>query len=69
MRKEKKLIMRSLIPLIMSLIAGLSTVIGAFILFLSKEKNNRLITFSLAYSAGVMITVSFTDLFIRLKKY
>ncbi|MBS5937227.1 zinc transporter ZupT [Clostridium sp.] len=55
--------MRSLIPLIMSLIAGLSTVIGAFILFLSKEKNNRLITFSLAYSAGVMITVSFTDLF------
>ncbi|MDV4150050.1 zinc transporter ZupT [Clostridium sp. AL.422] len=53
----------SLIPLILSLIAGLSTVLGAFILFFSKMQNKKLITFALSYSAGVMITVSFTDLF------
>lgn len=55
---------QSFIPLILSLIAGLSTVIGAFILFFSKTENKKLITFALSYSAGVMITVSFTDLFI-----
>lgn len=54
---------QSLIPLILSLIAGLSTVIGAFILFFSKIQNKKLITFALSFSAGVMITVSFTDLF------
>ena len=51
-------------PLILSLLAGLSTVIGAFILFFSKEENKKLITFALSFSAGVMITVSLTDLFI-----
>jgi len=55
---------QSFIPLILSLIAGLSTVLGAFILFFSKTENKKLITFALSYSAGVMITVSFTDLFI-----
>lgn len=54
---------QSFIPLILSLIAGLSTVIGAFILFFSKTQSKKLITFALSFSAGVMITVSFTDLF------
>ena len=54
---------QSFIPLILSLIAGLSTVLGAFILFFSKMQNKKLITFALSFSAGVMITVSFTDLF------
>ena len=54
---------QSFLPLILSLIAGLSTTIGAFILFFSKTKNLKLITFALSFSAGVMITVSFTDLF------
>lgn len=54
---------QSLIPLALSLIAGLSTVIGAFILFFSKTHDKKLITFALSFSAGVMITVSFTDLF------
>lgn len=53
-----------LIPLLLSFFAGLSTVIGTFILFFSKEENKNLITFSLSFSAGVMITVSLTDLFI-----
>lgn len=54
---------QSLIALILSVLAGLSTVIGAFIVFFSKSENKKLITFSLAFSAGVMITISFTDLF------
>ena len=54
---------QSFIPLLLSVIAGLSTVIGAFIVFFSKSENKKLITFSLAFSAGVMITISFTDLF------
>lgn len=55
---------QSFIPLLLSLMAGLSTVIGAFIVFFSKSQNKKLITFALAFSAGVMITVSFTDLFV-----
>lgn len=54
---------QSLIPLLLSLLAGMSTVIGAFIVFFSKSENKKLITFALAFSAGVMITISFTDLF------
>lgn len=54
---------QSIIPLLLSLFAGMSTVIGAFILFFTKSENKKLITFALAFSAGVMITISFTDLF------
>ena len=53
----------SLFPLILSTLAGLSTVIGAAFVFFTKTKNNKFLTFSLGFSAGVMITVSFTDLF------
>lgn len=53
----------SVFPLLLSTIAGLSTVLGAIIIFFTKNKNERFLTFSLGFSAGVMITVSFTDLF------
>ena len=53
----------SFIPLLLSTLAGLSTVIGAIIVFFNKTKNEKFLTFSLGFSAGVMITVSFTDLF------
>lgn len=53
----------SLFPLLLSLIAGLSTVVGSVLVFFTQTKNNRFLTFSLGFSAGVMITVSFTDLF------
>lgn len=52
-----------LFPLILSLIAGLSTVIGASLVFVANTKNKKFLTFALGFSAGVMITVSFTDLF------
>lgn len=51
-----------IIPLILSVFAGLSTVLGALIIFISNKKSNKLITFSLSFSAGVMISVSLTDL-------
>lgn len=53
----------SILPLILSLVAGLSTVIGALIVFVSRSENKGLISFALSFSAGVMITISFTDLF------
>ena len=53
----------SFIPLLLSTLAGLSTVIGAIIVLFNKTKNEKFLTFSLGFSAGVMITVSFTDLF------
>lgn len=53
----------SIFPLILSLLAGLSTILGAFIVFFSKSNNNKLITFALSFSAGVMISISFTDLY------
>lgn len=51
-------------PLLVSTIAGLSTVIGAFvILFKWKEKNiNKFITFSLSLSLSIMIGISITEL-------
>ena len=54
---------QSLFPLLLSLFAGLSTVLGAMIVFFSKSTNKKLITFALSFSAGVMISISFTDLF------
>lgn len=47
---------------ILSFLAGLSTVIGALIIFFDKRKNNKIVTISLSFAAGVMICVSLTDL-------
>lgn len=48
--------------LILSFGAGLSTLLGAFIIFFTNKKNEKLITISLGFAAGIMISVSFTDL-------
>lgn len=53
----------SLFPLLLSTIAGLSTLVGAIIIFFTKSKNEKFLTFALGFSAGVMIAVSFMDLF------
>ncbi len=46
----------------LSLIAGLSTTIGNLAVFFVKDLNCKHLAFSLAFSAGVMITVSFMEL-------
>ena len=50
--------------LVVSTIAGLSTVLGSFFIFLKvKEKNiNRFITASLSFSLAIMIGISITEL-------
>ena len=52
----------SLYAFILSFLAGISTVIGALIIFFDKHKDNKIITISLSFAAGVMICVSITDL-------
>lgn len=49
--------------LVLSFFAGISTVLGACIVFISKRTNKKTITFALGFSGGVMICISFTDLF------
>lgn len=52
-----------LFPLLLTLGAGLATGIGSAIAFLAKRTNTRLLSFSLGLSGGVMIYVSFVELF------
>lgn len=47
----------------LTLIAGLSTGIGGLIAFFSKKDNVHFLTLSMGFSAGVMIFVSFIDIF------
>jgi ZIP family zinc transporter len=47
----------------LTLFAGLATGIGSFIAFFTKQTNTKLLSFALGLSAGVMIYVSFVDLF------
>ena len=53
--------------LVLSALAGLSTMIGALIIVFTKQKdekkNEKLVTISLGFAAGVMVSVSLTDLF------
>ncbi len=52
-----------LLPLLLTLGAGLATVIGSAIAFFTRRTNKRLLSFSLGLSGGVMIYVSFVELF------
>ena len=52
-----------LLPLLLTLGAGLATGIGSLIALLAKRTNKRLLSFSLGLSGGVMIYVSFVELF------
>lgn len=51
-----------LYALLLSLVAGLSTVLGSVLVFFSKGKNEKLVTASLGFAGGVMISVSFIEL-------
>lgn len=50
-----------LVSFILTSLAGLSTVIGYFIIFIKGDKN-KLISFSLSFASGVMLTLSIIDL-------
>ena len=51
------------IALLLTIIAGLSTGIGSAIAFFIKRPKMIYLSFSLGFSAGVMIYVSFVELF------
>ena len=50
------------IPLLMTFLAGFSTVIGGFITFFVHKSNLKVLSLGLGFSAGVMIFVSFTEI-------
>lgn len=50
------------IPLLMTLLAGLATVIGGFITFLVDRSSLKMLSLGLGFSAGVMIFVSLTEI-------
>ncbi|NLK70994.1 MAG: zinc transporter ZupT [Clostridiales bacterium] len=49
--------------LIMSTAAGLSTMLGALFVFFCKGKNEKILCISMGFAAGIMLSVSFIDLF------
>ena len=50
------------IPLLMTLLAGLATLIGGFITFFVNKNNLKILSIGLGFSAGVMIFVSLTEI-------
>jgi len=59
---EKMFNENALYALLLATIAGMSTLLGAVIIFITKKKNEKLVSISLGFAAGIMISVSFTDL-------
>jgi ZIP family zinc transporter len=52
-----------LFALFVTLLAGLSTGIGGLLAFVIKQENRKILSWGLGFSAGVMIYVSFVELF------
>lgn len=50
------------LPLLMTFLAGLATVIGGFITFFVNKNNLKILSLGLGFSAGVMIFVSLTEI-------
>lgn len=48
--------------LVMALIAGMSTLLGMLVVLFRSKQYEKLLSISLGFAAGVMISVSFTDL-------
>lgn len=53
---------QGLVALVISFLAGMSTLLGLLIIFITKGKSEKTLTSSLGFAAGVMISVSFSDL-------
>jgi ZIP family zinc transporter len=52
----------------LTLFAGLATGIGSALAFLARTTNTRFLSLSLGFSAGVMLYVSFVEIFFKAKK-
>ncbi|HAS80361.1 MAG TPA: zinc transporter ZupT [Fusobacteriaceae bacterium] len=51
----------------LTLFAGLATGIGSALAFFTKQTNRKFLSLSLGFSAGVMIYVSFVEIFVKAK--
>jgi len=56
-----------LISLALTLFAGLSTGFGSALAFFARRTNTKLLSGALGFSAGVMIYVSFVEIFPKAK--
>lgn len=52
----------TILSFLLTLIAGLSTLIGSIVIFLNKKNKDKIIISSLAFASSVMFTISLTDL-------
>ena len=52
----------TLIAFLLTFIAGFSTMLGVLVIYIKSKNHNKIIMASLSFAAGVMITVSITDL-------
>ena len=50
------------LPLLMTFLAGLATILGGFITFFVNKNNMKVLSLGLGFSAGVMIFVSLTEI-------
>ena len=57
-----------LIALGLSLFAGLATGIGSALAFFARRTNTKFLSLALGFSAGVMIYVSFVEIFIKARE-
>lgn len=57
----------AMLALLLTVFAGLSTGIGSAIAFFARSTNTKLLTVSLGFSAGVMIYISFVEIFAEAK--
>lgn len=55
--------------LFLTFFAGFATVIGSIFAFFSKNNNQKFLSFSLGFSAGVMIYVSMVEIFSKSREY
>ena len=53
----------------LTLMAGLATLLGSLIALFAKRTNTKLLAGSLGFSAGVMIYVAMAELFLKSKDY
>ena len=54
---------------LLTLLAGLSTGIGSALAFFTKKSNNKFLSLSLGFSAGVMIYISMVEIFFKSKNF
>ncbi len=60
--------LQAIYALLLSIVAGLATIIGAVIVIFSKSDNKKFVSGALGFASGVMISVATLELFISAKE-